>query len=961
MTNIAINQFVIATLLPPLATIVLQRIDARHGFSKRNYALWQLVVGLVFGLVAIYGTEFGIYTIDATMNVRDAAPLTAGIIFGGPAGIIAGIIGGVERWFAAYWGRGEFTQLACSLGTILSGFYAAFLRKTILEEHPPVPLLGIAVGFVDEVLHMLLIFFTNIDEAHLALVVVNACARPMVLCVGLSVGLSVVCYLLVTDSLKPHSRDEVPLTRYIQLPMLGVVLIAFMLTSLFTMLLQTSVATDMAEELLYNTIFDVQSDISDAIEERMRRSGSSLISSISDPNTVDNETLASLCAYQELEEVSVVDKNGRIIASSVPDAVGTVVSDREGFASMLTTLSNSWYLTNIALNSCQGLTGTQCRYAVMRFGDGYLFYGYEAHEFRHSLEADVRRSAKNRHIGETGYLVMSDEVNEQLVQLGDNALTDSSVVSSQSQLIESMRRLPKGQMRRLEFMGKDYFFMTGEVEGYLIVALYPEEEAMQARNTSMLFGNFSAVIILAILFLGMFHVTVKNVVDGIRRVNDDLFEITDGNLDLRVNERSSLEFTQLSDGINATVSSLKHHIEEEAARIDQELEYARAIQASALPTIFPPFPHHDEFEIYASMKPAKLVGGDFYDFYLLDDTHLAFLVADVSGKSIPGAMFMMRAKTVLRSFTEQSYPPCDVFYFTNNELCDGNASSMFVTSWMGVLDLATGHVCAANAGHNPPLIGHANGAYDYLELGHNVVLGYMEEVTYQLLEFDLAPGDAIFLYTDGVVEANSGRKALYGEDRLRALLCSLDADASTEEICNAVQEDVERYVGDAPQYDDITVLSVRYKGGNKLKGASGEVRGDMIEVETITKKVDVITDFVDERLEAIGCPLKARLQIDVAIDEVFANICEYAYSEGGPSLAWVYFEQLDGGKRVRITFEDEGLPFNPLEVPPPDITLSLDERGIGGYGIFIVRNTMDEVSYERRNNRNVLSFCKALC
>ena len=278
-----------------------------------------------------------------------------------------------------------------------------------------------------------------------------------------------------------------------------------------------------------------------------------------------------------------------------------------------------------------------------------------------------------------------------------------------------------------------------------------------------------------------------------------------------VDVRSHEEFDALSNDINSTVDTLKRYIADAAARIDAELAFAKAIQHSALPSVFPPYPTRKEFDIWATMHTAKEVGGDFYDFYFVDEDTLAFLVADVSGKGIPAAMFMMTSKTLLKSYAESDMSVEEVFTSANEKLCEGNDAGMFVTAWMGLLNVRTGLVTFANAGHNPPLVRHGDGSFTYLKSRPGFVLAGMEGIRYRKNELQLQPGDMLYLYTDGVTEATDASNELYGENRLAALLdTSTDADA--QHICAAVKADVDAFVGEAPQFDDMTMLCLAYHG-----------------------------------------------------------------------------------------------------------------------------------------------------
>lgn len=353
--------------------------------------------------------------------------------------------------------------------------------------------------------------------------------------------------------------------------------------------------------------------------------------------------------------------------------------------------------------------------------------------------------------------------------------------------------------------------MYDETEGFRILAVYPYSEAMASRDVSLKVMTAMQILIFGALFILIFYLVRKLVVRNIHKINESLSAITDGNLDTVVDVRSHLEFDSLSNDINATVDTLKRYIKEAEERIDAELAFAKAIQHSALPTVHPLYDNRKEFDIFASMHTAKEVGGDFYDFYFIDEDHLAFLIADVSGKGIPAAMFMMRSKTIIKSYAESGMSVEEVFTLANEKLCEGNDAGMFVTAWMGILNIRNGKVLFANAGHNHPLVKHSDGTFEYLKSRAGFVLAGMEGVRYRKNELVLEPGDAIYLYTDGVTEATDLNEELYGEDRLHSILEKYK-DETMEVICSEIKKDVDLFAGEAPQFDDITMLALKYKG-----------------------------------------------------------------------------------------------------------------------------------------------------
>lgn len=260
----------------------------------------------------------------------------------------------------------------------------------------------------------------------------------------------------------------------------------------------------------------------------------------------------------------------------------------------------------------------------------------------------------------------------------------------------------------------------------------------------------------------------------------------------------------------------KHREEAEQERISSELHMANRIQTSTLPHDFPPFPDRKEFDLYAVMEPARQVGGDFYDFFLIDDDHLCLVIADVSGKGIPAALFMMVSKAIIKSFAAMGQSAGQILTKTNERLCANNQLDMFVTVWLGILEISTGKLTAANAGHEYPVVRRDGGPFELLKDKHGFVIGGMEGLRYKEYELVLSPADKIFLYTDGVPEATNADQQMFGTERMIEAL-NTDADAAPQEALAAVRKAVNDFVGDAEQFDDLTMLCVEYKGQEEIK------------------------------------------------------------------------------------------------------------------------------------------------
>ena len=384
-------------------------------------------------------------------------------------------------------------------------------------------------------------------------------------------------------------------------------------------------------------------------------------------------------------------------------------------------------------------------------------------------------------------------------------------------------------------------------------------------------------------------------------------------------------------------------------RISTELNLASDIQTDMLPNIFPAFPERFDFDIYATMTPAKEVGGDFYDFFLLDNNRLALVMADVSGKGVPAAMFMVIAKTLIKDHAQLGLEPADVFTRVNNLLCEGNKAGLFVTAWMGVLELDTGKLTYVNAGHNPPVVKLDN-QVQYLHSAPGFVLAGLEGYNYKQFELDLHKGDKIFLYTDGATEATNLEKELYGEDRLIECLRKQDGKSCAEAL-KAVREDIDAFVGEAEQFDDLTLLAFDYSNKDKNKMTVERV------FNASPDELPNVISFVEEELEKREASMKNTMAITVAVEEMFVNIAHYAYEgEQGKAVVRLDFDEND----VTITFTDTGIPFNPLAKEDPDINAKLEDRQIGGLGIYMVKQSMDHCAYERSGNRNIFSMRKAL-
>ena len=790
-------RLIIAALLPVGAAIGLYFLNNTTFFSKISEGKKQIIYGIVFGILAILGTEYGIPMNGAQVNCRDASVMTAGLLFGAPAGIIAGLIGGIERWIAVAWGIGTFTRTACTISTIMAGFFTAFLRKHMFEDQKPTWILSLASGFIIEVFHMSMVFITNMHVPLQALEVVRACTLPMVTANGLSTMIATLALQLISGTVHVKKVEQPHISQSIQRKLFLTVLAAFVVTSLFVYQLQTSIAKNETDSTLERSIDEIIADIHDAADKNMI----DVCRTIEKELTLDG--LHSTALRHNVSEINVVNKDGVIVESTTPEFVGYDMNSGSQSAEFMCLLKDTHEFIQEYAPISYDVTVWR-KYAGVSTADGFLQIGFDAEQSKQSIDTQVQGITKNRHVSTNGFIFIAD------AKLDIVSAPDEMEPEMISRFSHEMMSRPSQRTNKQEIDGTTYYCRYDKMEGYFVVAVLPETEAMQMRNMVIYSNTFMEVFVFGIMFAVIYLLLKRVVVDQILKINKSLTIITGGNLNEVVDVRTNQEFASLSDDINSTVNTLKGYIAEEAARIDKELTFARNIQMSALPKV-ESFPKRKSFDIFADMDPAKEVGGDFYDFYYSHENTLNFLVADVSGKGIPGAMFMMRAKTELKSQTDADLPLSEVFTRGNAALCEGNDAGMFVTAWQGSLDLKTGRVTFANAGHNPPLVRHQNGQFEYLRSKVGFVLAGMEGVRYKEQELQLEKGDILYLYTDGVPEATNAKEVLYGDERLKAAINSHEF-TSMKELCEYIKNDVNRFVGDAPQFDDMTMVAIRYFG-----------------------------------------------------------------------------------------------------------------------------------------------------
>lgn len=591
----------------------------------------------------------------------------------------------------------------------------------------------------------------------------------------------------------------------------------------------------------------------------------------------------------------------------------------------------------------------------------------------------VNEAVLNTEIGESGYAFLVNEKGQVIFSPKEEgetaAIADADMdlrKSGNRELAVLAKRMTEGKsgIGELTLDGKEVYLAYAPLEslGWSFVTVMDVEEVVAPAKKSqneilqltkeaakkqdgairdMLFV-FLVVTAAATLLISFFCAAyTRKLTDPIKRLTEDVAKIDGGNLDYRISLATGDEVEDLGNAFNHMTAKIQQYIENlssvmtEKERIRTEIEVASRLQADMLPDGAHAFGDREEFSLSASMTPAKGVGGDFYDFFLLDEDHLALIMADVSGKGVPAALFMVVSRTLLRNCLKKDIPLSKALWEVNNSLCENNTNSMFVTVWAGVLTISTGMLNFVNAGHCRPLIKSEDGSCEYETGGKGFVLAGMEDTDYEENRIRLKKGDTLLLYTDGVTEAADPEDRLYGEDRLKEFVSALP-DMNGKELLFQIWTDINRFQKEREQFDDITMLSLQYQG----------MEYEKITDVPILENLEAFTGFIGNILQREAVFGENAIKIRTAADELLSNICYYS---GAKELT---VGCLVKKGILRIYFEDDGVFFDPLKRPDPDVTLPIENRTAGGLGIYLVKQQMDEVIYEYAEGKNRVTIMK---
>jgi sigma-B regulation protein RsbU (phosphoserine phosphatase) len=496
----------------------------------------------------------------------------------------------------------------------------------------------------------------------------------------------------------------------------------------------------------------------------------------------------------------------------------------------------------------------------------------------------------------------------------------------------------------------------GELKGGAILVTLPTDHVQAAiQNRIQIATMVSGLVLLLGSVIAIFG--AKTISRPIVDLTEMTRRIAGGDFTQRIaisarNEIGTLaaSFNEMTRRLNESIEHLK---ETTAAkeRIESELKIAHEIQMSMVPKIFPPFPDRNEFDIFAALVPAKEVGGDLYDFFFIDEDRLCFAVGDVSGKGVPAALFMAVTKTLFRATAGNGGTPGEILARLNTEISRDNESCMFVTFFCGILNIRTGQVDYSNGGHNLPYHLHRGGVSALENFGGRS-LGLMERSPYASAQMVLRPGEALLLYTDGVTEAMNLNRALYSDERLEQFL-AINRGSASRQLIGDLIGDVRHFAGEAQQSDDITILALHYFGDTEKITEGIEIRLRNKSSE-LAKANQAITDFGKQH----GLSGNVVHDLSLVVSEILTNIISYGYTDQDEHEITVRLGA--DSREARISVEDDGQPFDPLEAPEIDTTKPLEERTEGGLGVHLARTLTDGLEYRRHEGKNLLVMKKRL-
>ncbi|MBE6382387.1 MAG: hypothetical protein E7049_05155 [Lentisphaerae bacterium] len=684
-------------------------------------------------------------------------------------------------------------------------------------------------------------------------------------------------------------------------------------------ILGTKSAVDKTESQLDYAVKDFHHTLAGAVDTMLGHVARTAVRHIGYAHPMSMEQMADGAKELDIDELCIVDRAGRVIASNDPRSIDVVMAGDP-------VLEEFMQLTNGVVATVSQPFRAHIRNPKFRAkylgapfpgGDGFIQVGLEERRLTRMLPSILGYIFDEWLLGRTGFFLCADCETGRLISNPSCHRNAAKTIEETGYDISESRKfefVADGRARGTTFSARlfdeECLCRAFVFAGHRFVAALPMREYFDTR--SLFVYVFGTVLFLVLAAFALF-------IDRIFRDAD----------------------------------RLKAFYEDEKKHLAKDMMIASSIQESAVPCVFPPFSEEHRMDIYASMHLARDVGGDFYDFYFTGPNRFSFLVADVSGKGVPAALFMMRAKATIKGIAQTGLPPDEVATRANESLSKGNEANMFVTAWIGELDLCTGVVTYVNAGHNPPLVireGEENSTPQFVRDRSGLMFGAMTGIKYRSYQIKLNPGDHLYLYTDGITEQPDAKGRLFGEERLAFSVSTMIKagakviDNGKSPLLGAVFDAVVAHGSGVEQADDCTQLVIRYNAGRRIMTFAPTQQG-----------VAAASDWLDGVLPQLGADILGPA-IHVILDEISSNIVRHS----GATKFDICLESVDDAKRLRMTFSDDGKPYDPLAHTDPDTTLSASERPIGGLGILMVKKMSDAIAYRYAGLRNILTIEKRI-
>ena len=534
-------------------------------------------------------------------------------------------------------------------------------------------------------------------------------------------------------------------------------------------------------------------------------------------------------------------------------------------------------------------------------------------------------------------------------------------------IIDMGRRMLDGEKgwKRLSIDGVDVLACYAPLDrtNWSICSVCPYKEVMSELGSTT--WQILGILLGGLLLLSVCVRVLVNVMSSpMRQLTTAAYQISKGNFDSKLPViHTKDDLRQLHDAFEYMQESLGRYVKQlkvttqQKERIESELRIAHNMQMSMVSKTFSPFPECEKLELYATLKPAKEVGGDFYDFFIRDGK-LFFCIGDVSGKGVPASLVMAITKTLFRVFAKDTDSAAEIMGKLNGILSYHNEANMFVTMWIGVLGFEKNSLSYCNAGHNPPLLTQPDGSCCCLETKACLPIGVLEGARYDEAMLDMADGQALLLYTDGVTEAENAVQEQFGTRCLLDVF-SQSAPYSVKTIIENLQQELLRFAAGAEQTDDITMLCVRMNGLWDMPESKTQNERTLV-VDNRLEEASRLQPFVEEIGETLHLPANLTFSLNLALEEALVNAISYAYPEGEKGNITLKASWENEPTAIEFELIDSGKMFNPLMVRKPDMTQDVENRHVGGLGVFLMRSLMDDVTYQYRNGKNCLMMKKYL-